>query len=154
MVSYAPLLSRIGVSKRKTMMVHFDNTNVYPTPEYYVQKLFSHNAGDVYRDSKIEIISGGNDGVKERVGASVVDDSESGETVVKLINLLPVECEMSVDLDTIGSPRDAVKTVLTCAKPDDESAKISEARVRLGGSFTENLPPYSLVVIKFKKGQN
>lgn len=154
MVSYAPLLSRVGVSKRKTMMVHFDNVNVYPTPEYYVQKLFSHNAGDVYLDSKTEIVSGDNDGVKERIRASVAEDSESGDTVLKLVNLLPVECEMSVDLDTVKSTRDAEKTVLTCAKPDDENAKITQERVKLGGRFTEKLPPYSLVVIKFKKAQN
>lgn len=135
-------------------MVHFDNANVYPTPEYYVQKLFSHNAGDVYLDSKTETVSGDNDGVRERIRASIAEDSESGDTVLKLVNLLPVECEMSVDLDTVKSARDAEKTVLTCAKPDDENAKISQERVKLGGRFTEKLPPYSLVVIKFKKAQN
>ena len=37
---------------------------------------------------------------------------------------------------------------------DDENAKISEARVKLGESFTENLPLYSPVVIRFRNGQN
>lgn len=46
----------------------------------------------------------------------------------------------------------ACSTQKTEKQNDDENAKISEARVKLDGSFTENLPPYSLVVIRFPKG--
>ncbi len=46
MASYAPLLVNINDRRWNPDLVCFDNTNVYGTPSYYVQKLFSENRGD------------------------------------------------------------------------------------------------------------
>lgn len=151
MVSYAPLMAKRDISKRKTQMIHFDNDYVYPTPEYYVQKIFSDNSGDIYHEAEIKINDGGVGGVKERVYASVVEDSQTGETVLKLVNLLPVETEIDVDLNDLKSECSARKTLLTCEKFDAENVEISESDIKLGGKFREKMPPYSLAAIKFKK---
>lgn len=48
MSSYAPLFAKIGSTQWTPDLIWFDNTQVYGTPSYYVQKLFSTNCGTVY----------------------------------------------------------------------------------------------------------
>ena len=46
MASYAPLLAKIGSSQWSPDLIWFDNSDVYGTPSYYVQKLFGVYKGD------------------------------------------------------------------------------------------------------------
>ena len=45
LASYAPLFNRIGHSQWKPDMIWFDDSDVYLTPNYYVQKLFANHRG-------------------------------------------------------------------------------------------------------------
>ncbi|MGB9607769.1 MAG: alpha-L-arabinofuranosidase C-terminal domain-containing protein, partial [bacterium] len=47
MASYAPLFVNVNDRRWNPDLICFDNANVYGTPSYYVQKLFSENRGDV-----------------------------------------------------------------------------------------------------------
>lgn len=149
MSSYAPLLAKRNYTQWKPDLIYFDNSNVYPSTDYYVQKLFGQNSGDIYIPTTLEL-SEERDGLKERVICSVVCDSKSGDTIVKLINMLPFESEVNVDLSFIKGKKDVVKTVLS-GDYSDQDAKPKESRTKLGGRFCEKLPPYSLTVLRFKK---
>jgi alpha-L-arabinofuranosidase len=46
MSAYAPLFNKVGSSQWTPDLIWFDNTRVYGTPSYYVQKMFSTNLGD------------------------------------------------------------------------------------------------------------
>lgn len=46
MTCYAPLLARVNHNQWQPDLIWFDNENVYGTPSYYVQKLFSEYKGD------------------------------------------------------------------------------------------------------------
>lgn len=46
LASYAPLFNRIGHSQWKPDLIWFDDTKVYLTPNYYVQKLYANHLGD------------------------------------------------------------------------------------------------------------
>lgn len=46
MAAYAPLFNKVGYSQWVPDLIWFDNTRVYGTPSYYVQKMFSTNLGD------------------------------------------------------------------------------------------------------------
>lgn len=46
MASYAPLLAKMGYTQWPIDLIWFDNTRIYGSPSYYVQKLFSANRGD------------------------------------------------------------------------------------------------------------
>jgi alpha-L-arabinofuranosidase len=48
LASYAPLLGKLGNTQWNPNLIYFTNTAIVPTPAYYVQKLFSTNAGDRY----------------------------------------------------------------------------------------------------------
>lgn len=45
MTCYAPLLARTGHNQWQPNLIWFDNTSVYGTPSYHVQKLFSNHTG-------------------------------------------------------------------------------------------------------------
>ncbi len=46
MSSYAPLFNKVGSTQWLPDLIWFDNTRVFGTPSYYVQKLFSLHRGD------------------------------------------------------------------------------------------------------------
>jgi alpha-N-arabinofuranosidase len=81
MSSYAPLFSKIGHSGWEPDLIHFTNTQVYLSINYYVQQMFSSNSGDTYLDFKAS-------GQLERdsLALSVVKDGTSGDLILKLVN--------------------------------------------------------------------
>ncbi len=149
MVSYAPLMANKNLKGANRVMIQFDNDGVYPMPEYYVQKLFLHNSGDEYVNSKLQI-NNPETGVAERIGASIVNRGE--ETILKIVNILPVETELEIDVGNIvTSKRRVLKTVLSCKRYDDLRSDIRESKTELSGKFKEKLPPYSLTILRFLK---
>ncbi len=54
MSCYAPLLAHTERWQWKPNLIWFDNLNVFATPSYYVQQMFSHNRGDVVQPVKID----------------------------------------------------------------------------------------------------
>ncbi len=149
MSSYAPLLGKKGATQWNPDLIYFDGERVYPTVDYHVQKLFGTNSGDVYYPSSIKLDASG-EGVAERVGASVVKDSGSGDYIVKLVNALPAKVEATVSLPFVARESDVEKTVLT-GDPDSSDAEPAETSERLGRKFEMELPANSLTVLRFKK---
>ncbi len=85
MASYAPLLSKDGYSNWNPDMIYFNNNNVRASESYQVQRMFSLQGGDIYVDSKLDLPAA----LKKYVGVSVVKDSKSGKTWLKVVNALP-----------------------------------------------------------------
>ena len=90
MTSYAPLLAREGFTQWNPNLIYFNSTEVKPTVGYWVQQLFGNNIGDEYIYSGIEL-SNKWDTVSKRIAKSIVRDSKTGDIIVKIVNLLPVE---------------------------------------------------------------
>ena len=81
LASYAPLFNRIGHSQWKPDMIWFDDSDVYLTPNYYVQKLFANHRGTYTiplqkQDVKLR---------KEGIYVSAAVDAH-GEIILKLVN--------------------------------------------------------------------
>ena len=146
MTSYAPLLAKDGHTQWRPDMIYFDNTTVRPTPEYYVQRLYGTNSGDMYVPSAVEVASD-NDKVRARIGVSVVRDTEAGEYVLKLVNLLPAEVALDIDLDALGARGGKVKGRRISGSPADEDAADTEVVVDLPHAV---MPPYSFTVLRVK----
>lgn len=147
MTSYAPLLAREGYTQWNPDLIYFNNTEIKPTVGYYVQQLFGQNAGDEYIFSEIEL-SGTQDAVVKRIGKSIVRDSKTGDVIVKLVNLLPVEVHAKIDLSGIGIPGGtATKTILTGTPEDKEANPVTE-NIDLRDNYA--LPPYSLTVLRYR----
>lgn len=92
MTSYAPLLAKDGHHNWNPDLIYFDNTAVTTTPSYETQRLFSAYSGDRYTASTITAP----DVPANRLASSVVSDSKTGKTYLRLVNALPVEVDFEV----------------------------------------------------------
>jgi alpha-L-arabinofuranosidase len=138
MTSYAPMLCKDGHSNWNPDMIYFSNTDVRTTPAYDVQRLFSVYGGDRYVDSKLTIEKGE---YGYRVGASVVRDSKTGKTYLKLVNALPVELQLQTEGMDIPA---TARTEGFEGKPELQQLNVKNGVV--GSSLC--LPPYSMRVVE------
>lgn len=148
MTSYAPLLAKEGHTQWRPDLIYFNNGEVKLTPDYYTQQLFRQNAGNEYFASTIRL-DNQQDAVRKRIGVSAVKDAVTGDYIVKLVNMLPVEVTSQVKLDGISlDGSKAQKTVLTGRPADEHVCPVTESFDIQGEDFVYTLPAYSLTVIR------
>lgn len=149
MASYAPLLAKEGHTQWNPNLIYFNNTEVKPTVGYEVQKLYGLNAGDQYLPATISL-SNNQDAVKNRVAYSMVRDSKSKDLIIKMVNLLPVGVNATIDLkDIIPADATIIKTVLQ-GQPADRNARPVESTITAAAISTIQLPSYSFTVLRIK----
>ena len=143
MTSYAPMLCKDGHSNWNPDMIYFSNTEVRPTPAYHVQRLFSVYGGDTYIFSALSVPSGfpGGKNLLHRLGASVVKNTKTGRTYLKLVNALP--CELQLTVNGLDIPATA-RTEGFNGKPEDRHLDIKTGEA--GTAIV--LPPYSFRAIE------
>jgi alpha-L-arabinofuranosidase len=149
MASYAPLLAKDGFTQWRTDLIYFNNTEVKPSVNYYVQQLYGQNSGSAYIESYLQI-SDDKEIVRKRVGVSIVRDSKSGDLILKFANLLPVDVNTTMKLNGVGSINpSAIQTVLT-GKPADKKVTPVTSTIQVSNNFTVLLPAYSFKLIRIK----
>lgn len=149
--SYAPLLAKENHTQWRPDLIYFNNTEVKPTTDYHTMRLFGEYSGNKYLNSSLSI-STDNDKARVRVGASIVKDEKTGRVMVKLVNMLPAETDLDVDLSKV-LPNNASytieRTVMTGA-PADTTPDIREDRVTENSpSFKVKMPAYSFTVLTY-----
>ena len=148
MTSYAPLLAKEGYTQWRPDLIYFNNEEVKPTVGYYTQQMYGLNAGNEYFASTITL-DNGLDAVKKRVGVSAVKNSASGDYIVKLVNMLPVEVCSEVEFEGVAFVNSkAQKTVLTGSPSDENVTPLKEEMEMREHGFTYTLPSYSFTVIR------
>jgi len=152
MASYAPLLAKKNHTQWKTDMIFFDNTNICLTPNYYVQKMFMTHQGGVYFDNVVT--KNKND---TTLAASCVQDSETGDIILKMANTGAEPKKMDIDLSGFkGIHREAEKTILTGnsdAENTFENPKNvvpSTSEIKITSKFKYEVPANSLTVLRIK----
>ena len=156
MTSYAPLLARNGHTSWNPDLIYFDNAGVYPTVNYEVQKLYGNNCGTKYIGNQIVITEGGNADVNKRIAASMVKDEKTGDIIVKLCNLLPVETTMTMDLGAIEELNglaevNATESVISGNIEDKENRPVvNNVTLKTQGDYV--MPKYSFTVLRLKTG--
>lgn len=149
MSSYAPLLAKEGHTQWNPDLIYFNNSEVKPTVGYEVQKLYGVHAGDQYLPATITL-SNNQDAVKKRIAYSVVRDSQTQDLIIKLVNLLPVQVNTSMDLGSIKpTGTTAIRTVLQ-GQPADKNARPVTATMPVATISKLELPAYSFTVIRLK----
>ena len=151
MTSYAPLLAKEGHTQWHPDLIYFNNSEVKPTVGYHTQQMFGQNAGNHYIPSTV-VLDKEQDAVRKRIGVSVVKDDVSGDYIVKLVNLLPVEVKTKVSVEDMSLVRPmATKTVLKGAPADKEAQPVTEPFDVAGKEFAYTMPAYSFSVIRMKE---
>lgn len=147
MTSYAPLLAKEGHTQWNPDLIYFNNEEVKPTVEYYVQKLFGNNSGDNYVASKISLNNRRAD-INKRLGVSVVKDSQSGDWIVKIVNIMNKDVDANIALPFLaGKTSNATITVLS-GKPTDKNSIPIAKEISVNDKFSYNIPAYSFTVLR------
>ena len=147
MSSYAPLLAKTGHTQWRPDLIYFSNDSIMLTPDYHVMRLAGENSGTRYYSSDLKLNSEDKK-IKNRIGASVVKDEDSGDYIFKFVNLLPEEINMTLDLSSLPSlPNTGKRTVLK-GKPTDTEPSIEIDDITLTSDLPLSLSPYSLTVIR------
>ena len=150
MTSYAPLLAKKGHTQWRPDLIYFDNHSVQPTVDYYVQQLYGQHAGTHYLPSTLKVETSRSD-VRRRIGLSVTRDEATGDYLLKMVNMLPVEVEMKIDLSSLGGlETQATCTVLSGQPADSQAIPVSNSieTEQLQNGYRQ--PAYSFSVIRLK----
>lgn len=147
MTSYAPLLAKEKFTQWSPDLIYFDNVEVKPTVGYFIQKLFGQNAGTEYIASSLNVPHY-DEKVRKRIACSVVKDKEENRVIIKLVNLLPVEVEVDMQLESLGVLSISGTKTTLAGKPDDRMARPIETRITPADINILKLPAYSFTVLK------
>lgn len=152
MASYAPLLAKKNFTQWKIDMIFFDNTVICPTPNYYVQKMFSANQGDYYFDKVIT-----KDEKDNSLATSCVQDSKSGDIILKLVNYGNASKPMKINLGKFGKIAAEAEQSVLAGSPDAENTFGNTQNIipvnsviKIGKSLDYSAPAMSLTVIRIK----
>jgi len=152
MASYAPLLAKKNFTQWKTDMIFFDNVTTCPTPNYYVQKMFTANQGDYYFDKVIT-----KDEKDNSLASSCVQDSKTGDVILKLVNYNETTKPMKINLGKFGKIATEGEQTVLAGSPDAENTFANTKNivptssvVKIKKSFDYSSPAMSLTVIRIK----
>ena len=149
MSSYAPLLAKHGHTQWNPDLVYFNNTEVFLTPDYYVQKMFGQNSGEEYIASQLSLSDNAPD-VKKRVVSSLVRDAKTGDYILKLANLLPVAVNSKINLADLPIVAGEADLTILEGEVTDQHAKSENKTISVSNEFEYSLPAYSFSVIRLK----
>ena len=151
MSSYAPLLAKHGHTQWNPDLIYFDNERVHLTTDYYTQLMHGQHSGDTYLPSAVQVTAGSDhrpasEDVRLRLVTSVVKDSATGKTYLKLVNVLPQAVKASITLPGMVS-KTAPVTVLKGDGWADRNAVPATSQLQVGEHFDYEVPPYSFTII-------
>lgn len=157
MTSYAPLLSKKGRTQWRPDLIYFDNENISLSPDYYVQQMYGVNAGTSYIPSFIELKEKccgkcgktpkavTDDVVTDRFGVSTVIDEKTGDTIVRIANMLPV----GVEVDLAGYPTGKAEVSTLTGDPRDTDVKPTVTSMIFTGTL--EVPAYSFTNVRISR---
>lgn len=148
MCSYAPLLAKEGHTQWNPDLIYFNNKEVKPTVGYYVQQMYGQHSGNVYLQHELRL-SDNRHPVKCRVASSAVLDTETGDMIIKLVNMLPVavSANLHIDGETKAFSSSAAKIVLS-GRPADKDCVPQQGSIVVGKDFLYEMPAYSFSLIR------
>ncbi|MDE5793517.1 MAG: alpha-L-arabinofuranosidase, partial [Muribaculaceae bacterium] len=159
MTSYAPLLSKKGRTQWRPDLIYFDNESISLSPDYYVQQMYGTNSGTTYLPSSIKLQEKccgkcdkspkdiTNNDVTNRFGVSTVIDDKTGDTIVRIANMLPVSIEVNLD----GYPTGKAQLTTLAGSPRDTKVKPTTSSIDLVGVV--EVAPYSFSTLRILKNK-
>ncbi|MDP3913649.1 MAG: alpha-L-arabinofuranosidase C-terminal domain-containing protein [Bacteroidota bacterium] len=154
LASYAPLFGNVNAWQWRPDLIWFDNEHVVATPNYYVQKMFSTNAGT---DVVSALVDGKALTGQDSLYASATIDSKTSELVVKLVNVAkkPASLNLSLEGRKVSSGEISLQVLINedltaynrIGKP--EVVTPAETKLKISGKkIVLNLDAYSVTVAR------
>jgi alpha-L-arabinofuranosidase len=159
MSSYAPLLAKIGNTQWTPDLIYFTNTAIFPTVNYYAQKLMSANAGDTYLPTTIAPSAPATAGAAD-LAISTVRNSKSGDVILKIVNGSAEPRRLKIALDGLAN----VERQASCSVLAGNADAVNDVEhpntvvpqtttVSVGQNFEHEVPASSLTVLRLKTGR-
>lgn len=104
MISYAPLLAKVGSTQWTPDMIWFDSHNTLLTPNYYVFQLFSTHIGTRYLESELTSDLG--------LYHSVTINEESEEIYIKVVNPSEGSTTLQISLSKFEDLKDEAELIV------------------------------------------
>jgi alpha-L-arabinofuranosidase len=157
MASYAPLFANTEAWQWTPDLIWVNSLDIYETPDYYVQQLFSLNRGDVVLPVQSDGIDPAPSGI-QNLYASATRDVKTGEVILKVVN--PGDAAQNVRINLAGaetvSPQ--AEEFVLAGEPAGENSMdqpkhISPVESEIdtaGANFSCIFQPNSLTVLRIK----
>ena len=134
MASYAPLLA-CDVTDQwvwKPDLIFFNNSEVKPSVNYQVQKLYGAHSRTEYWNTSVSAANQ-DPFVSQRIAASTVRDPQTGDIIIKLVNILPAPATLdAVIANATHVASEATLQLLTAGSLADREATLTESTVPAG----------------------
>ena len=171
MASYAPLLAREGHTQWNPDLIYFNNTEVKPTVNYYVQQLAGNNSGSQYIYSHLALTTkqkeqtegrdrqrpggpmpagamGAGVSFNNRYANSVVKDEQTGDLIIKLVNVTPLATPLTINAGDVSAYAPQASVYTLSGQPSDKGNQPEESSIDVAQQINCTLPPYSFTVIR------
>lgn len=154
MASYAPLFGNVKAWQWRPDLIWFDNLKSAATPNYYVQKMFSTNAGT---DVVTALVDGKPLIGQDSLYASAVVDTKTSELVIKMVNVAKKTASLTLSLDgRQPSAQEMNLQIISSQKLDafnqvgkpEEVSPVERKQKISGRKIVVNLDAYSLTVAR------
>jgi alpha-L-arabinofuranosidase len=151
MSCYAPLFCNLNNPDWYPDLIYFNGTNVYGTPSYYVQQMFSLNRGDVALPTSVSV-----SGNPLYVSSSLV--RSSGQIIVKAVNFNNSVVSTTFNLNGVASIAPIATTIQLTGNAGDTNwfgsrpliFPVTNSIGSVGTNFTVSLPANSLTIFKLQ----
>lgn len=149
--SYAPLFARRGHTQWTPDMIYFTATEVFPSLNYTVQRLFGQNGGGTYVNTTLEGVA-----AHAKLAVSTVRDGAGGDLILKIVNGDATAQSCTIRFSGITKlPEHAQRIVFggvdaAVANTDDAPPVVVPRTeiVSLSAEFGYDAPPNSLTILR------
>jgi alpha-L-arabinofuranosidase len=146
---YAPLFCNLNNPSWYPDLIYFNGTNVFGTPSYYVQQMFSLNRGDVVLPTTVTA-----SGNPLYVSTSLARDS--GQIILKAVNVNNSSLFVSFNVNGVATIAPIAPVVQLTGNAGAQNsfdspmaiAPVTNTIYNAGTNFTVTLPPNSLSVFR------
>lgn len=151
MASYAPLFCNLNNPDWYPDLIYFNGTNVFGTPSYYVQQMFSLNRGNVVLPTTVSV-----SGNPLYVSSSLINSL--GQIIVKAVNFNNSPMSATFNVNGVASIASSATVVQLSGNPNDTNSFASPTYIfpvtnlinNAGTNFTVSLPANSLSIFKLQ----
>jgi hypothetical protein len=151
MASYAPLFCNLNNPDWWPDLIYFNGTNVFGTPSYYVQQMFSLNRGNFVLPTSVSV-----SGNPLYVSSSLVQSNN--QIIVKAVNVNNSAMTTTFNFNGVASIASTATAIQLTGNPNATNSlttptaifPVTNSIANAGTNFTVNLPANSLTILRLQ----
>ena len=159
MTAYAPLFAKTTHIQWQPDLIWFNNTCVYGSVSYYVQKMFGNNMGDYTYETKVISLAELPGHKRLPIYSIASKDERTGDIIVKIVNIDEKPHDVKIELQNASTIQNkACVTYLTSQDKVDKNTLEEPTKVtpqtavieNAAAEFTYEMPAQCFAVLRLK----